>query len=88
MKKALISAAAVVALAVPSAALASPPDSPGTSGTAAPNAQCGTGASSGAFNAHNDVYGPNSRDYGQAGGSGVPSGGTTGANNSAVCGHN
>ena len=87
MKKGLISAVALAVLAVPSAALAVPTD-PGTYGTASPNAQCGTSASSGAVNAHNSVYGPNSSAYGQDGGSGVPFGGTTGANNSAVCGNN
>ncbi|PJC54885.1 MAG: hypothetical protein CO028_00050 [Candidatus Levybacteria bacterium CG_4_9_14_0_2_um_filter_35_21] len=51
---------------------------------AAENAQCGTAASSGAFNFHNEVYGPNSSEWGQAGGAG---GGQTGLNNSAVCGN-
>ncbi len=60
------------------------PTDPGTYGTAAPNAQCDTAASSGAFNARNEVYGPNSREFGLAGGSG---GGQTGMNNSAVCGN-
>lgn len=69
-------------LAVP--AFAAMPTNPGTYGTAPLNAQCGTAAKSGAFNAHNDVYGPNSREFGQAGGSG---GGQTGLNNSAVCGN-
>ncbi len=81
MRRALISAAAVVALAVPSTALAGPPANPGSYGTAAPNAQCGTGAASGAFNAHNSVYGPNSSAFGQAGGDGIPSGGNPGARN-------
>ena len=62
---------------------AAPPTSPGTYGTAAPNAQCGTGAASGAFNARNTVYGPNSRAFGQSGGAG---GGAAGTSNSAVCG--
>lgn len=69
-------------MAVPT--LAAPPTNPGTYGTAALNAQCDTGASSGAFNAHNAIYGPNSSEFGQAGGSG---GGQTGLNNSAVCGN-
>ncbi len=63
-------------------AMASPAN-PGMAGTAAPNAQCGTSAASGAFNAHNSVYGPNSMDFGLDGGSG---GGQTGINNSTVCG--
>ncbi len=46
-------------------------------------AQCGSGAASGAFNFQNGVYGPNSSEWGQAGGAG---GGQTGLNNSAVCG--
>lgn len=73
--------------------LAAPPIV-GTS-PAAPNAQCGTHASSGAFNFYNEVYGKsgtpggvsnssNSSYFGQAGGSG---GGQTGLNNSAVCGN-
>lgn len=55
------------------------------------SAQCGSGASSGAFNFQNSVYGEgdtglngNSSGFGQAGGSG---GGQTGLNNSAVCGN-
>lgn len=63
-------------------AVAAPTD-PGTYGTAAPNAQCGTAAESGAFNAHNLVYGPNSSAFGLSGGAG---GGQAGINNSAVCG--
>lgn len=51
---------------------------------AAPNAQCETAASSGAFNFQNEVYAPNSREFGLAGGSG---GGQTGVNNSGVCGN-
>ncbi len=60
------------------------PTSPGTYGTAAPNAQCGTAAESGAFNAHNLVYGPNSSAFGLSGGAG---GGEAGINNSSVCGN-
>ncbi len=57
-----------------------------------PNAQFGTGASSGAFNFQNLVYGTqgtpgvansfNSSNFGLSGGSG---GGQTGINNSSVC---
>lgn len=60
------------------------PTNPGSYGTASPNAQCGTAAESGAFNAHNSIYGPNSRLFGLDGGSG---GGQAGINNSAVCGN-
>lgn len=77
------------------AALAAPPENPGTYGTASPTAQCDTAASSGAFNFQNEVYGEsgtpggvsdseNSSAFGQDGGSG---GGQTGLNNSAVCGN-
>ncbi len=74
------------------AVLATPPTEPGRYGTAAPNAQCGTAASSGAFNYRNEVYGEpsslnnslNSSEFGRSGGSG---GGQTGLNNSAVCGN-
>ncbi len=59
------------------------PANPGTYGTAAPTAQCGTAAESGAFNAHNSVYGPNSSAFGLAGGAG---GGQAGISNSSVCG--
>ena len=68
-------------IAIP--AFAAQPAAPGTYGTAASIAQCGTSAMSGAFNAHNLVYGPNSSVFGQAGGAG---GGQTGINNSSVCG--
>ena len=64
-------------------AAASPPANPGTYGTAAPNAQCGTAAESGGFNAHDANYGPNSSAFGRSGGAG---GGQIGLNNSAVCG--
>jgi len=84
MKTRLVALAFAGALAVAAVvpAFAAPPavgDSP-----AAPNAQCGTAASSGAFNFHNLVYAPNSSAFGQAGGAG---GGQTGLNNSAVCGN-
>lgn len=58
------------------------------------SAQCGSGASSGAFNFQNKVYGVtssgnsdnfNSSGFGLDGGSG---GGQTGINNSSVCGNN
>lgn len=82
---AAVSLASAGAMTVPSVAVAgASPASPGTSGTAAPNAQCGTSAESGAFNAHNALYGPNSRAFGQAGGAG---GGQVGLNNSAICGN-
>ena len=68
---------------VPAVAAMASPSSPGTSGTAAPNAQCGTAAGSGGFNAHNLIYGPNSSAFGTAGGAG---GGQAGINNSSVCG--
>lgn len=70
------------------------PIDPGHYGTANPSAQCGTGAASGAFNAHNEIYGEpgtpggsdslNSSYFGLTGGSG---GGQTGLNNSSVCGN-
>ena len=75
------------------AVIAAPPEEPGRYGTAAPTAQCDSGASSGAFNYQNEVYGEtpsgnsnnfNSSEFGQAGGSG---GGQTGINNSSVCGN-
>ena len=68
---------------VPAAVAMASPSSPGAYGTAASNAQCGTAAGSGAFNAHNSVYGPNSSAFGAAGGAG---GGLVGKNNSSVCG--
>ena len=85
-------AGAVMLGAMATAVLATPPTAPGTYGTAAPNAQCGTAASSGAFNYKNEIYGEpsslndslNSSEFGLAGGSG---GGQTGLNNSAVCGN-
>ena len=79
---AVATALALGSLAVP--AFAAQPTTPGTYGTAATNAQCGTSAESGAFNAHNLVYGPNSSAFGQAGGAG---GGQAGVNNSNVCGN-
>ena len=89
MRRAVILAVAGLAgagaLTLSSAAVAvASPVSPGTYGTAAPNAQCGTSAESGSFNAHNAVFGPNSKAFGQAGGAG---GGQAGLNNSAVCGN-
>ncbi len=87
----LASAAASLALFA-GPVLAAPPEV-GTS-PAAPNAQCGTAAASGAFNFQNKVYGElgtlgngdsyNSSYFGLAGGSG---GGQTGISNSSVCGH-
>ncbi len=94
MKKFLIGAAASAVLlgSMATAVLAGPP-TVGTS-PAAPGAQCGTAAASGAFNFHNEVYGElgtpgngdsyNSSYFGLAGGS---SGGQTGINNSSVCGN-
>ena len=78
----VVMAGAAIGIAPAGLAMASP-TSPGTYGTAAPNAQCGSAAESGAFNAHNVVYGPNSKAFGTAGGDG---GGQAGINNSAVCG--
>ena len=80
------STAALVSVAlgvVPAAVAMASPASPGAYGTAAATAQCGTAAESGAFNAHNAVYGPNSSGFGTSGGAG---GGQVGINNSAVCG--
>lgn len=89
-----VSASAIIFGALATAVLAAPPTNPGTYGTAATNAQCGTAASSGAFNFQNEVYGEvspldnnnslNSSGFGLDGGSG---GGQTGLNNSAVCGN-
>ena len=78
--------AGVAAATLPAAgiAAASPPASPGSYGTAAPNAQCGTAAESGSFNAHNAAFGPNSSAFGLSGGAG---GGQAGLSNSAVCGN-
>ena len=79
---AVATALALGSLAFP--AFAAQPTAPGTYGTAAANAQCGTSAMSGAFNAHNSIYDPNSSAFGQAGGAG---GGQAGINNSIVCGN-
>lgn len=96
MKKFLVGLAidVVVLSSMATIALATPPANPGMYGTAAPNAQCGTGAMSGAFNAHNTVYGPNSSAFGQAGGAPAlhngavgQESGATGYNNSSVCGN-
>ncbi|HSN02379.1 MAG TPA: hypothetical protein VLS91_02735 [Acidimicrobiales bacterium] len=78
----IVVASATLGVAPAGLAMASPA-SPGSYGTASANAQCGTSAESGAFNAHNDVYGPNSSAFGTSGGDG---GGQTGINNSSVCG--
>ena len=78
-----LAGAGALTLSSAAVAVASPVD-PGSYGTAAPNAQCGTAAESGAFNAHNAIYGPNDRSFGQAGGAG---GGQAGLSNSAVCGN-
>lgn len=94
IKKFLVGATATAVMlgtmALP--AFAAPPIV-GTSPAAA-NAQCGTAASSGAFNFQNEVYGAispldnnnslNSSGFGLDGGSG---GGQTGINNSSVCGN-
>ena len=86
MKKFLIGgvAAGLLFSSLAGAAFAAQPLNPGTYGTASSNAQCNTSAESGAFNAHNLVYGPNSSGFGQSGGAG---GGQVGLNNSAVCGN-
>ena len=63
-------------------ALAAPPVV-GTS-PAAPNAQCGTGAASGAFNFSNQVYGPNSREFGKSGGAVGSHGGAVGQEDGAA----
>lgn len=72
------------------AVLAAPPTDPGSYGTAAPNAQCDSGAASGAFAAGDFNYG----FLGEVGGTpGYHDGavgqqdGATGSNNSAVCGN-
>lgn len=80
----LVSLASFALAAFPSAIAAASPENPGAYGTAAANAQCGTFAESGSFNARNLVFGPNSSAFGQSGGAG---GGQTGINNSAVCGN-
>ncbi len=77
----IVSSGLAAGFAIP--VFAATPTNPGLYGTAAPNAQCGTAAGSGAFNAQNSVYGPNSRIFGQSGGAG---GGQVGINNSTVCG--
>ncbi len=77
-----VSLASLGLAGIPAAAMASPAN-PGSYGTAAPNAQCGTSAASGSFNARNLVFGPNSKAFGQGGGA---DGVQTGLNNSAVCG--
>lgn len=94
IKKSILGAAASGLMfgSTATAVLAAPP-TVGTS-PAAPNAQCDTAASSGAFNFQNLVYGEqgtpgqgesfNSSGFGLAGGSG---GGQTGINNSSVCGN-
>jgi hypothetical protein len=97
IKKILVGAAAggLMLSSMATVVLAAPPDEPGRYGTASPNAQCGTAASSGAFNFQNEVYGVqstpggvsdswNSSSFGLDGGSG---GGQTGINNSTVCGN-
>lgn len=73
---------AAAAIAVPAAASAAPN----------PNAQCGTGAASGAFGAFGNNGSSGIHDMGQNKGN-APYGGTlgangpaTGANNSAICG--
>jgi len=80
----LVSLASLGLVGFPSATAFASPANPGAYGTAASNAQCGTFAESGSFNAHNSVFGPNSSAFGQSGGA---RGGQTGLNNSAVCGN-
>lgn len=94
IKKILVGAA-VSGLMLSSMATAAFAAQPAGAGLNVPDsAQCGSGASSGAFNFQNLIYGVegtpggvsdslNSSGFGQAGGSG----GQTGLNNSAVCGN-
>jgi len=75
---------ATAAIAVPAAASAAPN----------PNAQCGTGAASGAFGAFGNNGSSGIHDMGQnkgqplVGGTLGANGPATGANNSAICGNN
>jgi hypothetical protein len=86
MKRSIAVAVAIAALAVPAGALASgngtPPSYTELQGNVPSNAQCGTGAGSGAFGAFGDKNDFGTHDFG-----GGADGYQTGLNNSSLCGN-